>query len=75
MLSAIVLLVVSLGAGAFMCSRVYLLVVRRELNVKGAVYSLAETPFRYWTTLIFAVAGTIMTLGFAILAGVGLTVR
>ena len=74
MFGLIILFIVSLASGIFMCTRVYLLIVQRELNVKGAVYSLASTPFRYSSTLFFAATGTIMALCVALLIGVGLTV-
>jgi hypothetical protein len=74
MIALIGLFIVSLASGIFLCTRVYLLIVRRELNVKGAVYSLATTPFRYWSTLFFAVSGTAITACLALVTGVGLTV-
>ena len=74
MFGLIGLFLVSVAGSIFMCTRIYLLIVQRELNVKGAVYSLALTPFRYWSTLFFAVSGTVMALCFALLVGVGLTV-
>lgn len=42
----------------FMASRVYLLISRGELNVKGAVYTRRGTRPGYWLTLFFASLGT-----------------
>ena len=48
-----------------MATRVYLLVARGELNVKGFVYSRSSTPILYWIMTVIAVLGTALTLGIA----------
>jgi hypothetical protein len=50
------------ACACFMASRVYLLVFKGELNVKGFVYTRAGTPFRYWSTLAFALISTAFCL-------------
>ena len=45
-----------------MASRVYLLIVKGELNVKGTVYSRGQTPVGYWFTLVCAILGMALTL-------------
>ena len=54
-----------------MTTRVYLLVFRGELNVKGWVYSRVSTPIRYWITLLMAIIGTMLTLGIALILAFG----
>jgi hypothetical protein len=73
MLGGIALLIVSGAVGAFMITRVYLLIFRGELNVRGAVYSRASTPIQYWMTLVMALAGVVFTVGIAFIMAVGLT--
>ena len=54
-----------------MTTRVYLLVVRGELNVKGWIYSRTSTPIHYWITLLMAIIGTTLTLGIALILAFG----
>ncbi len=65
-LLAALLLVVALVAGGFLITRIYLLVSKGELDVKGVVYSRRTTPIYYWilltnivvcTPVVFAIAG------------------
>jgi hypothetical protein len=73
MLGAIGLLIVATASGAFMVTRVYLLIFRGELNVKGWVYSRTSTPIKYWIMTILAIVGMTLTLGVALLTAWGLT--
>lgn len=65
-LLAAFLLVVALVAGGFLITRIYLLVSKGELDVKGVIYSRRTSPIYYWillttvvacTPIIFAIAG------------------
>lgn len=65
-LLAALLLVVALVAGGFLITRIYLLVSKGELAVKGVIYSRRTTPIYYWillanvvvcTPIVFAIAG------------------
>lgn len=60
------LLVVASVTGGFLITRIYLLVSKGELDVKGVIYSRRTTPTYYWillttivvcTPLVFAIAG------------------
>lgn len=73
MFGAVALLILAAAVGAFMVTRVYLLIFRGELNVKGIVYSRASTPIQYWITTIMAIAGMTLTLGVALLMAWGLS--
>ncbi len=59
-------LVITSVVACFMVSRVYLLIAKGQLNVKGVVYSRQRTPISYWITLIFAIVGTALTLVLAV---------
>lgn len=72
MFTAIALLIVCAATGAFMCTRVYMLLVRGELNVKGALYSREATPVQYWLVFAMAIIGTTFALLMAVVIGVGL---
>ena len=48
-----------------MASRVYLLLVLGELNVKGIRYSRRATPTQYWLTTVLAVFGTVFAFAMA----------
>ena len=72
MIATVLLFIVSLSAGLFLCTRLYLLAARGQLNVKGAVYSRASTPVLYWVTFACAFAGTILTLGIVVTMAIGL---
>ncbi len=62
MTGVILLLGMSLVAGGFLASRVYLLISKGELNVKGAVYSRRDTPLRYGLVLATAIIGAALML-------------
>lgn len=60
------LLVVASVAGGFLITRIYLLVTKGELDVRGVIYSRRTTPIWYWilltnlvvcTPVVFAIAG------------------
>lgn len=60
------LLAVTLVAGGFLITRIYLLVSTGELDVKGVIFSRRTTPIYYWivlanvvvcTPIVFAIAG------------------
>lgn len=72
MIAAVLLFIVALAAGLFLLTRLYLLVARGQLNVKGAVYSRTSTPVLYWISFVCAVAGTILTVGIAVAMAIGL---
>ncbi|MFA5964673.1 MAG: hypothetical protein WC804_11705 [Sphingomonas sp.] len=55
MFTAIASLIVCAASGAFMCARVYLLLFRGELNVKGILYSRDATPVQYWLVLAMVI--------------------
>jgi hypothetical protein len=48
-----------------MASRVYLLIAKGRLNVKGIIYSREGTPILYWVELALAIVGATMILGIA----------
>lgn len=73
MFAAIALLIVAAAVGAFMVTRVYLLIYHGELNVRGWVYSRASMPVQYWITTGLAIVGMMLTLGIALLMAWGLT--
>lgn len=55
---------VSIGTVGFMLNRLYVLFTRRQIHVKGILYSRAEQPVFYW---FWAVAFTV-----GLCAGLGL---
>lgn len=44
-----------------MATRLYLLVTKGELNVKGVTYSKGKTPIAYGATAIFASVGMLFS--------------
>ena len=72
MLANLLILTVFLVVGWFMATRIYLLINRKELNVRGAVYSKASTPVRYAITLACAVLGTLFCFGMATVMCMGI---
>jgi hypothetical protein len=66
------LLIVCLVGGGFLVSRVYLLISRGRLDVKGVIYSRRETPVFYWITLTMAGFGALMTLLLAVVTIIAL---
>ena len=49
------------ACACFMASRVYLLIFKGELNVKGVLYTRKGTPFGYWFTMFCATLGTVFS--------------
>ena len=72
MIFKILFLMLMLGCGGFVASRVYLLITKRSLNVKGITYSRTMTPVLYWVELALAITGAAMILGIAGLWAFGL---
>lgn len=64
-LLATLLLVVALVAGGFLITRIYLLISKGELDVKGVIYSRCTTPIYYWIVLANSVVGTAIILAIA----------
>ena len=71
-MGVMLLFIVSVAVGLFLGTRLFLLVTRGELNVKGAVYSKASTPILYWITFACAFVGMTMMIGIALVMGIGL---
>ncbi|PBN42115.1 hypothetical protein [Sphingobium sp. D43FB] len=55
--------------GCLMATRLYLLVTKGELNVKGVIYSKGETPVAYGATTIFASIGMLFSF---LMAAIGI---
>lgn len=66
--------VLNLVVGGFLITRIYLLISKGELDVKGVIYSRHTTPIYYWIVLANAVVGVVMTFaiaGFCVFAFLG----
>jgi hypothetical protein len=59
-----------LGFFVFMVNRLYVGLRDGQLRVKGWVYSRAETPLRFWSTMVMAALAAV--LGLLLLAAVAL---
>lgn len=63
------LFIVAAALAAFLANRLYVGLSRRELNVKGALYSRTTTPIAYWISMSCALIGLLLT--FSIVVGIG----
>ena len=62
MISVIFLAIMSLGLAGFSMNRLYVLVTRGEINVKGFLYSKTKNPIFYWFWIFSFVFGIVMGL-------------
>jgi len=57
------------GLAVFMTNRLYVGLSHGEINVRGWTYSRNTTPFQFWSTMLFASLGLLISLAFV---GIGL---
>ena len=67
MIGDAIFLLVMWSVAAFMANRLYVIVRYREINIKGAVYSRAETPIMYWIQMILIASMLVLIGGMALL--------
>ena len=60
--------VIVCAAAAFLANRLYVIIRYRELNVKGVVYSKANTPVMYWVEIALLVIALTVIGGMAVVA-------
>ncbi|MDG2535131.1 hypothetical protein P6144_15835 [Sphingomonas sp. HITSZ_GF] len=66
-----ILLLLMWGVAAFVANRLYVILRHREINVRGAVYSRADTPALYWAQLLLVVVALMLVGGIALAMTLG----
>jgi hypothetical protein len=67
MIGDAIFLLVMWSVAAFMANRLYVIVRYRQINIKGAVYSRAETPIMYWIQMVLIASMLVLIGGIAFL--------
>jgi hypothetical protein len=67
MIGRLTFLVIAWAAVAFLANRLYVILRYGELNVKGVVYSKAQTPVMYWAEIAMLVLGLTVIGGLALM--------
>lgn len=67
MIGDIIFLVVMWSVAVFMANRLYVIIRYREINIKGIVYSLTDTPIMYWIQMALIALGLLFIGGIAVI--------
>jgi hypothetical protein len=59
------------SVSAFMANRLYVIVKYRAINIKGVVYSEADTSIMYWVQMAIISFGFVLVGGIAIVVTLG----